>query len=75
MKQHRLLPLLLSIFFYQGLLAQCPVGQHELKLEIDPDQYWSEVRWTITSLSTGAVYVTGNLFEDSLACFYILYSR
>ena len=65
MKLHKPLLLLSFIIFSQGLFAQCPPGENEIRLEIDPDQYFYEISWTITDLESGFTYVSGDLPLDS----------
>ena len=69
MKLHKPLLLLSFIIFSQGLFAQCPPGENEIRLEIDPDQYFYEISWTITDLESGFTYVSGDLPLDSAFVF------
>jgi hypothetical protein len=41
-----------------GLRAQCPAGQSEVRLEIDPDIFWNEISWDITR-SDGTILADG----------------
>lgn len=60
MKKH-LYFLILSLLFAGPILAQCPVGQVEIRLEITPDYYWQEVSWKLQSIDGGTTYATGTL--------------
>ncbi len=69
MRIRQLLPVLISIFFCHGLLAQCPPDQREIKLEINSDEYWYEVEWTIQNAENGTTYAVGQLTDSSFHSF------
>lgn len=46
------------------ILAQCPPGQNEIKLEINSDVDFYEVQWTIKDNVTGVVHEMGELPDD-----------
>lgn len=49
--------------------AQCPAGQKNIRIEIDPDQYWYEVSWTVTNSNGAEVFANGVLSNDDYATF------
>lgn len=51
------------------LLAQCPAGNRALRLEIDPDQFYGEISWSITDFDGLTVWHKGKLSFDSLHIF------
>lgn len=56
----------ISILLFMLLLqidsyGQCPAGEDEIRLEIDTDYYWDEVKWTIKDLNTSFQYVEGTV--------------
>lgn len=51
------------------LQAQCPTGMRQLRVEIDPDQFFTEVSWSVTDFEGSAVWHKGKLSFDSLHVF------
>lgn len=54
--------LLFTTFFLSlsfSMLAQCPSGEKEVRIQINTDVYWYEVHWSISNLNTGEIYVVG----------------
>lgn len=60
-------------FFYltspQPVFAQCPGGNRTLRLEINPDQFFGEITWTITDAEGQAIWHKGKLSFDSTHIF------
>ena len=52
-----------------SLYAQCPTGTRALRLEINPDQFYGEISWSITDFDGAAVWHKGKLSFDSLHIF------
>jgi len=50
--------------------AQCPPGQDEVRLEIDTDGFFSEIRWVLSNVDSTAVYGTGTVPDASIHNFY-----
>lgn len=64
--------LLLAICFMATathLWAQCPPGQNELRLEIQPDEYWYEVSWAVTNQTGSTVFFSGACFNENYATY------
>lgn len=67
---HKYLLLLLFILpFSRSLQAQCPAGQNNIRIEIDPDQYWYEVSWVITNSNGAVTYASGACADQNYATF------
>lgn len=64
MNNQKLLTLLCFLFLHNWTFAQCPPGEDELRLEINADIYWEEVKWTIKDLETGFQYAAGSLTDS-----------
>jgi hypothetical protein len=57
---HKLLPALgLAFLFSIAVHAQCGPGESAVRLEIDPDSYWYEVSWKLTSLDGTVLHAEG----------------
>jgi hypothetical protein len=62
-RMHRFL--FLFLLLVPALLpAQCPPGERSIHLEIDPDQYWTEVTWRLTDLEDNVTYASGTAAGD-----------
>lgn len=69
MKIHQLLIALCFAAAAPSAWAQCPPGQNELRLEIQPDEYWYEVSWAVTDQSGSLVYFSGACANQSFATY------
>jgi hypothetical protein len=49
--------------------AQCPPGQNELRLEIQPDEYWYEVSWAVTNQTGSTVFFSGTCTSENFATY------
>ncbi|MEO6037727.1 MAG: lysyl oxidase family protein [Saprospiraceae bacterium] len=67
--KNRLLCLLPGLLSFALVQAQCPPGQHFIRLEIDPDQYFIEVSWQLTDLDGAVVYAADSSQSEELAIY------
>lgn len=66
MRLHRLFLIFpLLAIWSSPLLAQCPAGEYEVRLELDPDAAWYEVHWYIRDIATDSFYIVGDAQEEN----------
>ena len=64
-----LLLLLCNLLAFVSVQGQCPSGQKNIRLEIDPDQYWYEVSWMITNSNGSVLYANGECLNENIDTF------
>ena len=69
MKMYQLLLAVCLLATTSHLWAQCPPGQNELRLEIQPDEYWYEVSWKVTNQTGSTVLFSGTCANQNFATY------
>ena len=64
-----LLPLFCCLWGIAAAQQTCPPGQKNIRLEITPDQYWTEISWSITNSNGSFIYVADDLSQNAPATF------
>lgn len=61
--------LFLLSFAAATLSAQCPTGDYKVRFEINPDEFYDEVSWRISTLDGAVIYENGFCADSSLQVF------